>query len=113
MKQLLKSYSAKAYGLVAACNAYVNAAGYEVGQIDLAQYQRSVKLEKYRNKVVFPADLGILPVAVFSVGVTYRAVVGIFACAMLRGMRALMIKTEGRQKLRKLPQVDLQENARN
>lgn len=113
MKQLLKSYSTKAYGLVAACNAYVNAAGYEVGQIDLAQYQQSVKLEKYRSKVVFPANLGFLPVAVFSVGVTYRAVVGIFACAMLRGMRALMIKTEGRQKLRKLPQVDLQENARN
>ncbi|ABE47290.1 hypothetical protein [Polaromonas sp. JS666] len=113
MKELLKSYSTKVYGVVATCDAYINAAAYQVGQIDLAQYERSVKLEKYRNKVVFPANLGTLPVAVFSLGVTYRVVVGIFACVMLRGMRALVVKAEGEHKLRKLPFVDLQDRARN
>lgn len=113
MKELLKSYSSTVYGLVASCNAYINAGAYEVGQIDLAMYERNVKLEKYRNKVVFPANLGTVPVAVFSLGVTYRMVVGIFACVMLRAMRALTVKTGGAQKLRKLPVVDLQETARN
>ena len=102
MKKPLMNYCQRAYAAAMTCEAYGCAAGYQLGHTETWHYQRNAELAKLHRKLVFPANLGIVPVAVFTVGVTCRLVTAFILCSILRVAVALVRKS-GKTELRPLP----------
>ena len=84
MKKSLMHYCQRAYATALACEIYGSEVGYKLGFVDAWKYKKSQELDKYRQTVVFPPNLGIVPVAVFTVGVTWRLVTSVFFSLILR-----------------------------
>lgn len=92
MKTALMTYCQKAYSAALAGEAFGCKMGVQLGYTQPARYAKNTELAKYQKKVVFPPNLGLVPVAVFTVGVTWRLVTAWVSCAILRAAMALSIK---------------------
>lgn len=103
MKSALMKYCLSAHAAAFSSELYSCAVGYELGFEDDWSYRRTVELGKDRKKVVFPEQIGLLPVAIFGLGVTWRLVTGVFRAVLLRTARAVVARSGGRIQLRSLP----------
>ena len=84
MKTFLMNYSLRAHDATRACDDYTCATGYQLGLAEPEQHLRNVEREKYRQKMHFPENIGFVPVAIFSVGVTCRLITSVFCAIVLR-----------------------------
>lgn len=84
MKNILMNYSLRAHDVSRACDNYTCATGYQLGLTDPGRHLRNVEREKYRQTMRFPENIGLVPVAIFSVGVTCRLVTSVFCAVLLR-----------------------------
>jgi hypothetical protein len=103
MKTLLMNYCQRAYAAAMACEAYGCAAGYQLGFTETSRYVKNTELAKYQKKVVFPPNLGLLPVAIFTLGVTWRLVTARIGSSILRVAMVLAVKSGEKASLRPLP----------
>ena len=84
MLTLLKNYSIRAHEAARACDNYTCAAGFKLGHTDRERHTRNNEREKYREIMRFPENIGSIPVAIFSMGVTQRLLVSLICAFMLR-----------------------------
>jgi hypothetical protein len=84
MKTLLMNYSLRAHEISRACDDYTCATGYQLGLTEPARHLRNVEREKYRQTMQFPKNIGLIPVAIFSIGVTYRLVTSVICAVVVR-----------------------------
>jgi len=84
LKQKLQAYCQRAYAAAQVCETYAAEVGFEMGFTDPWQHKKNRELDKYRQKVEFPAEIGFVPVAVFSVGVTVRLVTALVYSIIVR-----------------------------
>lgn len=97
MKDLLKSYCIRAHEASRACDNYTCAAGFKLGHND-PRHQRNNEREKYREIMRFPENIGFIPVAIFTIGVTQRLLVSLMCAFVLRAGTYLVTKAEGGMK---------------
>lgn len=95
MKELLKTYSIRAHEASRACDNYTCAAGFKIGHPNPHQHLRNNEREKYREIMQFPENIGLIPVAIFSIGVTWRLLVSLVCASVLRVGVFILGKTEG------------------
>lgn len=112
MKTILMNYCTRAYAAAMACEAYASAVGYQLGYTEPRRYMKNSELAKFQKKLVFPPQLGLLPVAVFTVGVTYRLVTARICSAILRVAIALDIKANENAGPRNLPETRSEDRER-
>ena len=84
MKELLKTYSIRAHEVSRACDNYTCAAGFKLGHTDPYRHHRNNEREKYREIMRFPENIGLIPVAIFSIGVTWRLMISLVCASVLR-----------------------------
>lgn len=90
MKRILMNYALRAHDVTCACDDFSCATGHQLGLTDPVLHLRNAQREKYRQKPRFPKDIGFVPVAVFSVGVTCRLVTSVLGAAVMRvGLQVL------------------------
>lgn len=106
MKNTLMSYCQRAHAAAMASEAYSYAAGYQMGMTSADHYVKNTVMSKYEKTVVFPPNVGLLPVAVFSIGVTKRLVTVRTCSFMLRMLMALASRANETGYLRPLPKSD-------
>jgi hypothetical protein len=92
IKAKLQAYCQRAYAAAQVCETYAAEVGFEMGFTDPWQHKKNRELDKYRQKVEFPAEIGIVPVAIFSVGVTFRLITSTMCSLVLRAGYASHIK---------------------
>ena len=83
MKELLKNYSIRAHEVARACDNYTCAAGYKLGHTDPYHHLRNNEREKYREMMRFPERIGLIPLAIFALGVTWRLLVSLICASVL------------------------------
>ena len=98
MLELLKAYSIRAHQASIACDNYTCAAGFQLGHTDPERHRRNNEREKYREIMRFPENIGVIPVAILSLGVTWRLLVSLVCVLILRVGTKLMLNQEGRPK---------------
>lgn len=105
LKSALKNYCQRTYSSAIAGEAYVCALGYQLGMADHDTYMKQAVMAKYLQKVVFPENLGIIPVAVFTVGVTYRLCMARFGTMVMRLTKSLAVMAGKQSEFRPLPVI--------
>lgn len=84
MKELLKAYSIRAHEASRACDNYTCAAGFKLGYTDAARHMRNNERNQYLQVMKFPADMPLIPVMIFAIGVTLRLLKSLTCAAILR-----------------------------
>lgn len=84
MKELLKAYSIRAHETSRACDNYTCAAGFKMGYGNAEMHLRNNERDMYMQVMRFPEKIALIPVVVFTIGVTYRLVVSVAAAALMR-----------------------------
>lgn len=92
MKKLLQAYSIRAHEAARACDNYTCAAGFKLGYTDAQQHMRNNERDKHMQVLRFPENLPIVPVVVFTIGVTLRLVRSVACAAILRAGSRLLEK---------------------
>lgn len=105
LKTALKNYCQRTYSAAMSGEAYVCALGYQLGMADKETYMKQAVLAKYLQKVVFPENLGLIPVAIFTVGVTYRLFMARIGAMAMRLTKALAVKAGKQSEFRTLPAI--------
>ena len=84
MKSLLQTYSIRAHEASRACDNYTCAAGFKLGYTDAERHMRNNERDKYMQVLRFPENLPLVPVVIFSIGVTWRLMKSVACAAILR-----------------------------
>jgi hypothetical protein len=90
VKEMLMAYAIRAHEVSRACDNFTCAAGFRLGYTDTQQHLRNNERDKYMQVLRFPENLPLVPVVIFSIGVTCRLVRSVVCAAILRtGSRIL------------------------
>ena len=95
MLTLLKNYSIRAHEAARACDNYTCAAGFKLGHSDPYRHLRNNEREKYREIMRFPDNIGLIPVAIFSIGVTKRLFVCLICACLLHAGTYVLASRNG------------------
>lgn len=83
MKELPKAYSVRTHETSRACDNYTCAAGFKLGYGDPCMHLRNNERDNFIQVMRFPENIALIPVVVFSIGVTYRLIISVVAAALL------------------------------
>jgi len=98
MKELIKAYAIRAHEASRACDNYACAAGYKLGHTDSARHLRNNERDKHMEVMRFPANIPLIPVVIFAIGVTWRLMVSLLCAAVLRASTFVLDKHENSPK---------------
>ena len=97
MKELLKAYAIRAHEVSRACDNFTCAAGHKLGHTDSAPHLRNNERDKYMEVMRFPENIPLIPVVIFSIGVTWRLMVSLLCATVLRAGSFVLDKQEKSQ----------------
>ena len=98
MKKLLQAYSIRAHEASRACDNYTCAAGFKLGYTDTHQHLRNNERDKHMQVLRFPDNLPLVPVVIFTIGVTWRLVKSVACAAILRAGSRILEKADQESK---------------
>ncbi len=98
MKKLLEAYSIRAHEASRACDNYTCAAGFKLGYTDAQRHMRNNERDKYMQVMRFPENLPIVPVVIFTIGVTLRLMRSVACAAIVRAGSRILEKDDANSK---------------